>query len=212
MFSKCHSQRVEDWVGRRCFTVWVYLRNQLKKKKHKKNRGTLRKVTQTNRFYMLCFVLLFNYFFFIRWVGTLLDSELWLCWKIHELFSRSFCVLSFLYKSYWPESERAHWWWSVWAFIGITESHKHPQSMDPNGLKFRAMQGPYTESSFEMYIQCEGLKWFFFLLNSIFYRFCRHFVVGWKNKRNFMGAYLPSASVAHTDLQTDLHILVYKIK
>ena len=53
-----------------------------------------------------------------------------------------------------------------------------------------------TESSFEMYIQCESLKWF--LLNSIFYRFCRHFVVGRKkNKRNFIGACLCRFSVTH---------------
>ena len=40
------------------------------------------------------------------------------------------------------------------------------------------------ESSFEMYIQCEGLKWF--LLNSIFYRFCRHFVVGRKKIKEIL--------------------------
>lgn len=64
---------------------------------------------------------------------------------------------------------------------------EHPHTMDlaVGGSELcRALCG----SSFEMYIQCEGLKWF--LLNSIFYRFCRHFVVGRKNKRNFMGASL----------------------
>lgn len=80
-------------------------------------------------------------------------------WALQSVFCRG-CFL--LYKSFSHESERARVSLSVWAFIGVTESHKHPHSMDQNGLKFRAMQGPYTESSFEMYIQCEGLKWFFF--------------------------------------------------
>lgn len=68
-----------------------------------------------------------------------------------------------------------------------------------------------TESSFEMYIQCEGLKWF--LLNSIFYRFCRHFVVGRKkNKINFMGACLPRYSVTHRNSFSIIHSFYKYIK
>lgn len=169
LFSKCHSQRVEDWVGRRCFTVWVYLRNHFwrKKKKWGNSEESVYLITRTNRFYMLRFVCLF-FFHLVRggisvglWTLTLL--------QIHELISQSFVFFLFFTNHSTWERERVHVSWSVWAFIGITQSHKHPQSMHQNGLKFRPMQGPYTESSFEMYIQCEGLKWFFFFFLVKFY-------------------------------------------
>lgn len=116
---------------------------------------------------------------------TLPDSEHWLYYKlissaVYFLFSCEnervyvrVCMHSFALK----RATNAQIWWirSGWS-----------------SKLCRAL----TESFFEMYIQCEGLKWF--LLNSIFYRFCRHFVVGRKkNKRNFMGAFLPRFSVSH---------------
>lgn len=130
-----------------------------KKKKWGNSEESVYWITRTNRFYMFCFVICFS-FHLVRgnsvglWTLTRLE--------IHQLFSQSSVFFLFFINHFFHESERAHASWSVWAFIGITESHKHPRSMNQNGLKFRAMQGPYTESSFEMYIQCEGLKWFFF--------------------------------------------------
>lgn len=131
-------------------------------------------ITLTNHFYILCF--------FCGKERTLLDSELWLNYKFtspavslflyfHMGMKECMCVCvwectdPFLLK----RDRNTHMWWIRGGW---------------SSELCRAL----TESSFEMYIQCEGLKWF--LLNSIFYRFCRHFVVGRKNKWNFMGAFL----------------------
>lgn len=133
------------------------------------------------------------YAFFIWWDGTLLDSELWLYCKSMSSTVHVFLIFTWEWKSVCAcvcmhsfASRRAtntHVWW-IW--------------MGWSSELCRAL----AESSFEMYIQCEGLKWF--LLNSIFYRFCRHFVVGRKkNKRNFMGAFLPRFSA------TNIHILYF---
>lgn len=115
-------------VGRRCFTVWVYLRNQSKKK-----RGTPWKMC-----IWLHWQTVFTFYaFFIWWDGTLLDSELWLFCKSMSS-TVDFCFL-FLFSH---ENERVCAHVCVHAFICINESHKHPHLMDLNGLKFRAMQGP----------------------------------------------------------------------
>lgn len=135
-------------------------------------RGTLRKnlyvITLTNRFYILCF--------FIWWGLCLtLNSELWLCRK-----STSSTVQHYIFRRE-RKSDHA----CVKACICNKVSHAHKRWIRV-GRSSEPRRG-LSEFSFEMYIQCEGLKWFF-LLNSIFYRFCRHFVVGRKkNKKKFYG-------------------------
>lgn len=113
------------------------------------------------------------YAFFIWWEETLLDSELWLYYKsmssaVDFLFSLEndrACVSVCMHSFAWKRATNTHIWWI---------------RMGRSSELCRAL----TESSFEMYIQCEGLKWF--LLNSIFYRFCRHFVVGRKKIKEIL--------------------------
>lgn len=99
LFSKCHSQRGEDWVGHRCFTVWVYLRNQFKKEKKRKKMGEPwgKCVFDYTDKPFLHFMLFFH---LVRgdsvglWTLTLLE--------IHELFSQLL-----FFKSFSHGSERA---------------------------------------------------------------------------------------------------------
>lgn len=163
-------------VGRRCFTVWVYLINQSK-------RGTPRNVyliTLINRFYISAFFILVSRDSAGLWTLTLLSCHKPLYANGFHFHMRmkvcgSVCMLAFALK----KATNTHMWW-----IRMGWSSELCRTL--------------TKSSFEMYIPCEGLTWF--LLNSIFYRFCRHFVVGRKqNKRHFMGALLASfACLKHT--------------
>lgn len=210
LFSKCHSQWGEDWVGHRCFTVWVYLRNQFKKKK-KENGGTLRK---------MCIWLhrqtVFTFYAFFPF------GERGLCWTLNSDSARNPWALqsTFVFLNHFHMRAKERVWVCLFVHsFGLQRAiniYTRWIGMGWSSELCRAL----TESSFEMYIQCEGLKWFF-LLNSIFYRFCRHFVVGRKkNKRNFMGACLPPFSVIHkhsflqnNTFKTPFHyiiILIYK--
>lgn len=150
-------------VGRRCFTVWVYLRNQ-SKKGNSEEKPVCDYTDEP-----------FLHFMLFHLVRTLLDSELWLCRK-----STSSTVQHYIFRRE-RKSDHA----CVKACICNKVSHAHKRWIRV-GRSSEPRRG-LSEFSFEMYIQCEGLKWFF-LLNSIFYRFCRHFVVGRKkNKKKFYG-------------------------
>lgn len=144
--------------------------------------------TLTNRFYILCFFHLVRGDSAGLWTLTLLSiHEPYCANRFHFHMRMKVCVCVCAHACICIEAN-THMWWI---------------RMGWSSELCRAL----TESSFEMYIQCEGLKWF--LLNSIFYRFCRHFVVGRKqNKRHFMGAFLPRFSVSHIHIDRFEHFLI----
>lgn len=142
-------------------------------------------VTLTNRFYILCFFHLVRRDSAGLWTLTLL--------QIHELYCRLLFFVFFYFHMRMKVCVRVCVCMHSFALTRATNTHIWWIWMGWSSELCRAL----AESSFEMYIQCEGLKWF--LLNSIFYRFCRHFVVGRKkNKRNFMGAFLSHIFLWHT--------------
>lgn len=152
-------------------------------------RGTLRKnlyvITLMNRFYILCFFI---------WWGLCLTLNSDSAINPRALLSNA---------SFSDENERVTVCVKACICNKVSHAHKRWIRLGRSSEPCRGL----SEFSFEMYIQCEGLKWFFFLLNSIFYRFCRHFVVGRKKiKRNFMGEILLHFSNSHTN-----HNIIYQI-
>lgn len=103
LFSKCHSQWGEDWVGRRCFTVWVYLRNQFWREKKMGELWGKCVFDYTDKSFlhvMLCF-----YFPF---------GERGLCWTLNSDSARNpwalqslFCVFFFMNNFHMGAKERA---------------------------------------------------------------------------------------------------------
>lgn len=93
-------------------------------------------------------------------------GERGLCWTLNSDSARNPWALQsafVFFKSFSHGSERANVSLSVCAFIRITESHKHPHSMDRNGLKFRAMQGPYRVLFWDVHTMWRSEVIFFFV-------------------------------------------------